>query len=455
MRTFLFIFISLVLFGCEKDDIQPIVPTPIQVTDTTKTSTTSPTVFYVDVPGEINSDYAHHVSPMTYYQDGGNEYILLSRTASSPTVSYPTIQLKKVNGSWVNSKTFNDCQMGIGRNYEFTRDGIVYADHGYEGEPRPFGDLYYGKFNNGDINWTKISVGNGKSFYHDVSTGDINGDGLTDVVGIHMGIKNHDWGATFHTFTQTTDGKFVENRNLVNHDKGGYNWYNSNGAIQVQDLNNDGRPEIIKATYGKINSEKRYSILIYSFNKSSGQYEVVSETTQLGIYDNPNIGTTSIQTNDFDKDGDVDLALAFEGEYTGIQIYRNNGNFNFTTSSDDILKFNSPTNSDPMGDMEFREFNLVDFDNDGDLDVVLNPFHNGKKFRSSDKTSVYLENLFWRNDGTKFSQLQTKIEVKNVNPDFLKGYMVNGVFKFIGTKSDFSANRIGIYEITVPKELLK
>lgn len=453
MRIVFIVFLSLVIISCEKTDILPVnqsteITTPVVLKTTVEVDTlvvNEPSLS----PKEVSLS-AYHVSPMTHYMVGNQEYILLSSNNNNET---PTIQLKKINGNWGFLKKYPEASMGVGRNYEFTKDGIVYADHGWEGEPRPFGKLHYGKFQGDDIKWTTVTVGNGRSFYHAVSTGDINGDGLLDLVGIHMGIRNHDWGDVFHTFTQTTNGSFIENRNLVNHDKGNYNLYNSNGAILVQDLNKDGRPEIIKATYGKITSEKRYSLLIYSFNNSTGQYEVFREPNQLGIYDNPNIGTTSIRADDFDGDGDVDLALAFENQYNGIQIYENKGNLEFIPK--DLLKFTAPIQDSPdynerVGEMEFREFDLIDYDSDGDKDIVLRPFHHGSLFRVSRQKGIILNNLIWRNDGTKFNRLTTEIKVEDLFVDYLKPFIVNGVFKFIGINSEGSMGGriIKVIEIT-------
>lgn len=436
MRIFYLPLVSFFLFGCEKDDFLPVPP---KVEQTTKTiSNVNQYVVSLESTGLNQNqigDYAHHVSPMTHYVNDGLEYILLSANMN-PAV--PMVQLKKVGNKWEYLKSYPEISMGVGRNYEFTKDGIVYADHGWEGEPRPFGDLYYGRFNGDNINWSKISVGTGKSFYHSVSSGDINGDGLNDVVGIHMGIKGHEWGDVFHTFLQKSDKTFVEDRTLVDHGK--YNRYNSNGAILVQDLNNDGKPEIIKATYGGIKNETRYSFLIYSYNSSKSVYEVISEPKNLGIYNNSDIGTTSIKSNDFDGDGDIDLALAFEGEYVGVQIFENKGNFQFEPK--DLLQFTPQ-------EMEFREFNLIDYDKDGDIDVVLNPFHDGTKFRNSTKSGIFLQHLFWRNDKTKFTKLNDEIFVDGVSPDFLKGYMVNGIFKFVGMKSNIGNKQIGVIEINL------
>lgn len=437
MRIFYLVMVSFIFFSCEKEDIIPIKETEFeeQVTITTKVSQFTISLESTGLNQNQIGDYAHHVSPMTHYTNNGVEYILLSANMNP---SIPLVQLKKSNNVWGYLKSYPEVSMGVGRNYEFTKDGIVYADHGWEGEPRPFGDLYYGRFNGDNINWTKISVGNGKSFYHSVSSGDINGDGLNDVVGIHMGIKGHEWGDVFHTFTQTSNGTFDEDRTIVDH--GNYNRYNSNGAILVQDLNNDGKPEIIKASYGGIKTETRYSFLIYSYNNSKSKYEVVSEPKNLGIYNNYNIGTTSVKSSDFDGDGDIDLALAFEGEFNGVQIFENKGNFQFEPK--DLLQFTSQ-------ELEFREFNLLDYDKDGDMDIVLNPFHDGNMFRKSDKSGILLHHLFWRNDKTKFNKLTNEINANGVSPDFLKGYIVNGIFKFVGMKSDLGNKQIGVVEIEI------
>ena len=447
MRTFFFIVVLTTLFGCEKDDI---LTTPKEVkneTITTSVATTNLTTHLVtvDVPNitpQQVSLSAYHVSAMTHYENEGSEYILLSAN-TNPSVA--TIQLKKTNGSWGYLKNYPEATMGVGRNYEFVNGGIVYSDHGLEGgDPSDMGVLFYGKFNKDDIQWKRITVGNGKSFYHSVSAGDLNSDGTTDFVGLHMGIKNHDWGEPLHTFTQNIDGSIIENRNVISFE--GMNMYGGGGAVLVKDLFGDGKPEIVEAEYGSREpwGEKRYGFVIFGY--VDGKYKKVFELGKQGIYSIADRGATSIKSSDFNKDGKLDLAIALEGsnEDTYIQIFLNDGNNGYKPA--DLLEFTGD-------ELQFREFNLIDYDNDGDMDIILNPFHAYKnypnKFRISKENGIFLHHLIWRNDNTKFSKLTTEMKVEGIKPDYIKGYKINGVFKFIGLESNGS-NTFKVHEI-VPK----
>ena len=100
--------------------------------------------------------------------------------------------------------------------------------------------------------------------------------------------------------------------------------------------------------------------------------------------------------------------------------------------------------------MEFREFDLIDYDGDGDKDIILRPFHHGSLFRVSRQKGIILNNLIWRNDGTKFNRLTTEIKVDDLFVDYLKPFVVDGVFKFIGINSEGSmgGRTIKVVEIT-------
>jgi hypothetical protein len=105
--------------------------------------------------------------------------------------------------------------------------------------------------------------------------------------------------------------------------------------------------------------------------------------------------------------------------------------------------------------MGLREFNIIDTNNDGWLDIVLNPFAFGKLFRVGGSGNnndygtggVYLNNLLWMNNKGTFSMYKKTVIVQNIKPSYLKSAKINGQFKFIGVQTDFTKGTLNIYDI--------
>jgi hypothetical protein len=134
---------------------------------------------------------------------------------------------------------------------------------------------------------------------------------------------------------------------------------------------------------------------------------------------------------DFDKDGDLDIALAYEAtNINGVEIWTNNGSGDFSYSN---MKLEYSSSS-----LQFREFEVVDADGDGWQDIVLNSW-NGNLFRTSNNGfgDVLLHNLVWKNNKGKYEKLtkEQKLPFSQV-PAYLKSYNINGKLKFIGIKGN-------------------
>ena len=131
---------------------------------------------------------------------------------------------------------------------------------------------------------------------------------------------------------------------------------------------------------------------------------------------------------DFDKDGDLDIALAYEGNQTnGVEIWTNNGNGDYTFSNQRLeYKFN---------ELQFREFEIADINNDGWQDIVLNGW-GGNLFKSDyNKGEVLLNNLVWKNTRGIFEKISTPYRVAlGQMPNYVKAFIVNNKLKFIGIR---------------------
>lgn len=464
MKNLAFTLGCFLVFACTKTDkstntppISSIANSPTPPTTVIQNYTLNTTSIPFDISGfstaDMNTGIEGSVSGTFLYKQGNIEHLIVSPTLFFYYPLLPALHFVKKNSEWTLEKSYIDGSMGAGRNYEnidSTNGTWAIADFGPELKAGnwPGGSIFVMKTNGENINFTNIS--SSKSFYHSVSVGDLDNDGKKDIVGLNMGTTG-DWFATLHTYLQKNDGSYAETRNFI---LDGINTWGANkagGAVLIFDILGDKRPEIIQADYGfnptYQKQSDRYSFVIYSYNNILGKYEVIKNPGPIGVYSNNDRGTTSIKAGDFDNDGDNDLALATEGtNFTGIEIWNNDGQGNFTPSTNK-LEFT-------FDQMQFREFNIVDVDNDGWLDITLNPFHYGKLFRVGgsgfDKGTggVYLNNLIWKNNKGSLALLTKEILVPKIKPAYLKGFKINGVFKFIGLESNGSST-VQLHEIVM------
>jgi hypothetical protein len=401
---------------------------------------------------DIASGIDGSVSGSIYDFVSGRERLVVSPTLFFRYPLLPSLNFTKSGGTWSLENSYLSGAMGAGRNYELM-DSVkrvwVIADHGLELSTGtwPYGSIYVMSPNGNGLSYTNIS--NSRSFYHSLSSGDLNNDGLKDIVGLNMGVRG-DWYGNLHAYLQNTDGSFSEARNLINDGLNTWSMNKGAGAVLIADVIGDKRPEIIRADYGLNTSYQsqsdRYSIVIYSYDNNLGKYTVVKNPGSIGVYANNDRGTTSIKANDFDNDGDLDIAVATEGtNFMGVEIWKNDGLGNFTPTSNK-LEFS-------FDQMQFREFNVIDANSDGFLDIVLIPFAFGKLFRVGGNGSnwgtggIYLNNLLWMNNKGTFSMYNKQVIVPNIKPAYIKSAKINGQFRFIGIETSVSNSSVNLYEI--------
>ncbi len=408
------------------------------------------------------------VSGTVLFKHKNLEHIIT--TPGSLTFGVPIHFIKK-NNTWEAIKYYKNVEMTGVRNYSFMNDStIVFANTGFEGPlPWPFGNIYSAKINGDSLDWKKISTQ--VAYYHDVSTGDINNDGLKDVIGVRFGTYG-DWlDNALNPHLQNKDGSYKEARELIEryyYKNGPFEnqitdqFNNSGSSVLIEDIVGDSMPEIIKGEYHGMDGFWRYGFVIFKFNVDSNKYVRHYIPNSLGpskFYGN---GTTKIRAIDFDKDGDKDLFIAYEGDKPGnsIQIWVNDNKGNFTPGQ--LIEYS-------LDIMQFREFELLDVNGDSWDDIVLNPFHWGNKFRLNIGAPPYLqgngfrlENCILLNKNGIFEELKESIVVDSltsidadypqVKPGFFKAAFYDNQLKFIGFQefSPFNnSSKFKLYEVTI------
>jgi len=412
----------------------------------------------LQIPGfstqDITTGIDGSVSGTIYTMINGKEHLIVSPTLFFRTPLLPSLDFIKNGSNWTLYNYYTSGAMGAGRNYELmdsAKQIWAISDHGLEASTGtwPFGSIFVMKNNGNALTYDNISAS--RSFYHSVSTGDLNNDGLKDIVGLNMGTLGN-WYGSLHPYLQNADGSFREARDLINDGLNTWSINKGAGAVLVVDVLGDKRPEIIRADYGLNLSYQtqadRYSFVIYAYDNSLGKYTVQKNPGPLGVFSNNDRGSTSIKALDFDNDGDIDFAIATEGtNFMGIEIWKNDGQGNFTPTSNK-LEYS-------FDQMQFREFNIIDINEDGWPDIVLNPFAFGKLFRVGGSGNmndwgtggVSLNNLFWINNKGSFEIYNKSIIAPGIKPAYVKSAKINGKFKLIGVQTDFSKGTLNIYDI--------
>lgn len=289
----------------------------------------------------------------------------------------------------------------------------IVAEAGPELADRPFTEWPYGNLwfshieETGGLSLTPLL--DVKSQFADVGVGDINLDGLDDIVAVHLGSYDGDW-RSLRLYTQNDDGSFSKDSEFfkfLDAPAGVVDNHWGDHSVTVADLNGDGFLEIIEGTYNSLVEDGQPLFQIHSTD-GDGVYHL--EVAQPREGSHAKLGLVDAQAADLDGDGDLDLVFKTEGAGTnafgnGFILYRNDGNFLFTDVTDEWSGhslYNGP-------DFGITKLHLVDLDGDGTLDIFTE--HLGE-VPNSDWSSKNLGALIHLNDGTGH------LEWQGDNPDF-------------------------------------
>jgi PKD repeat protein len=254
-----------------------------------------------------------------------------------------------------------------GRSDSVTVTGLLlnkqYSFHIFEYIGNFGGEQYFsqtGVGNPGVFSTSKFNQATNITFPQGLSNkawwGDFNNDGLQDILvtgnPTHVYRNNGD-----NTFNEETDPTF----SFVAAEEGDAAWgdYNNDGYLDILITGNPSSP-ISK---------------IYRNDAGSGFTEVTS-ISLTPVYQ------SSVAWGDYDNDGDLDIlmngATGASPNFNPVsKIYNNDGNGNFTEQSDISLM-----------PMYYGSVNWGDYDNDGDLDILLT----GRNASNVPKTLIYKNN---------------------------------------------------------------
>lgn len=148
--------------------------------------------------------------------------------------------------------------------------------------------------------------------------------------------------------------------------------------MKVADINGDSRPDVILGGGGPFGVRN----ISFIFGQPAGS--PLSITYGFDTVDK----TVNIETNDFDNDGDQDMAVAFLDTTTptrhSIQIYRNEGNVFFSAQPKIYLEYAFPperiTSGDYDGDGKKDIATLIGDNNGGVMVYVLYGLNNNMSF---------------------------------------------------------------------------
>ncbi|MFC2135452.1 FG-GAP repeat domain-containing protein [Bacteroidota bacterium] len=189
----------------------------------------------------------------------------------------------------------------------------------------------------------------------DLTIGDLNRDG------------NMDLAAGYSKSGNSREHNLIVFRNkrgyLVHHYTDEINTpaWNSGFGLETMDYNGDTKTDLV-AIYAKDAGSQKNNIIFFQNSKG-----YVSRSNSDSFRNESRNSSVDIASGDFDLDGDIDFVIAHtmsaRSNYDNLVMYINNGSGQFTTKR--IGSFRTDAWNVGMG------IDAGDFDNDGDLDIVV------------------------------------------------------------------------------------
>lgn len=376
------------------------------------------------------------------YTVGSSKYLLYPGGGYNDTESGYPILFKEIDGKWVYLKSFLEIPMEGIRNHRVINETTFLwgeASENYNCDTcsiaRP-SNAWIVKVVTDDVIFTKINEE--PNWFHDISFGDLDNDGLYDIV----------WNSD-KVYFQNQDGTF-----RLEHDVFPSTYGTVYFSIEIGNLFGDERPEVVKTAY--VDPEHDYQVngfYIYQFNDATRKMEKVYQSnTPHALIKERGFGGSHTRIVDINNDGYNDLIIEREGlsvDYSRVvEVWIGDGTPNLKPY--DLVHNNDRT--------RVIGFELFDVNNDGYADIIFKGEAEGSvRIDQNDWGAGFrLNDLIFINDGSgKFSKYNDRDLIGGVGSEFGQffPYMNNGNLSFHGGVTDpmqgKDSARVVIYTVTL------
>lgn len=453
------------ILSCAKDEIAPAT-TPSSVT----TATTNLTAKYNSNGLEVGrytfaltiKDYSLYdpknngglsggidqaTNGALFYSYQNTEHILISPNKNGGIYTSPLHFLNN-NSEWnLENGNYGEL-MDMPRNTVNVTDGVfAWANASVENDIT--GNLYLSKTNSTNgVTWSKISKIEG--FYHYVTAGDIDNDGINEVLSykgaeLQQTDKFFIWkqDGTILTDVLPTVSEFEDAIGFLRRDKNPNQKLDSFsfGSITVANLDlASPEPELVLTSTIALMNEY-YSFILLNFDKVTKKFKITKVLKTNGALKDNKLAVGDVKTGNFNLDDKLDIAVSMGNgldDRFGLQIWYGDGKGGLTPGK--VVIFRSTDLND------FSNFEVGRYNNKKVDDIFLHYTARDINKVGLVKDGLDLNRFFLINDGfenTPFTNptnlflpystiTYDKSAAKYMLPSYIKGYFLNNQLRLIG-----------------------